>query len=176
MRAANTDFMQGFRYHVVANDGTGPDPLQPDVQADRDGHGSSGQAGFQSVTIPEISVEVAEYREGIFKYTEKYPGPPTVSDLTLMRGITKRDTAFYDMVMASVEGSEYRADITIYHYQRAEMDSATSATVGDTIRRIECGECFATRAKPAGDLDSMSGDVSLGEVDIAVEKFEIKYE
>jgi phage tail-like protein len=174
MRAANTDFMQNFRYHVVANDGDG-DPFQPSVQSDRDGHDTNGQAGFQSVTIPELSVEATEYREGIFKWTEKYPGPPTVSELTLMRGITKRDTTFYDMVMASVEGKKYRADVIIYHYQRSEMDLATSATVGDDIRRIECGECFAIRAKPNGDLDSTAGDVSLGEVDIAVEKFEVKY-
>jgi len=174
MRAANTDFMQNFRYHVVANNGDG-DPLQPAIQSDREGHETNGQAGFQSVTIPELSVEASEYREGISRWTEKYPGVPTVSDLTLMRGVTKRDTAFFDMVMASILGDEYRADVTIYHYQRSEMDLATSATVGDTIRRIECGECFATRAKPNGDLDSTAGDVSLAEVDIAVEKFDIKY-
>lgn len=174
MRAANTDLMQGFRYHVVADDGTG-DPLQPSYSEDRRGYEGGGQAGFQSVTIPELSVEASEYREGIFKWTQKYPGPPTVSELTMMRGITKRDTAFYDMVMASIDGQQYRADVTIYHYQRSEMQSANSGETGNEFRRIECGESFAIRAKPAGDLDSMAGDVSLAEVDMAVEHFELKY-
>lgn len=176
MRAASTDLMQGFRYHVVARqDGTDVDPLQGVEDGDIARGAGGAQAGFQSVTIPELSVEVAEYREGTFKWTQKYPGVPTISDITLMRGISKRDTSFYKMVKASIDGEEYRADVSIYHYQRAEMDLATSAEVGDDTREISCGYCFASRAKPAGDFDSNSGEVSLAEVDIAIEKFEIKY-
>jgi phage tail-like protein len=169
--------MQGFRYHVIAKRDDSPDdPLQGvEDAADARGGGPTTQAGFQSVTIPDLTVEVAEYREGTFKWSQKYPGPQTVSDITLMRGISKRDNAFYKMVMASIEGSEYRADVSIYHYQRSEMDLAMSADPGEDTREISCGECFATRAKPSGDFDSMSGEVSLGEVDLAIEKFEIKY-
>ena len=125
-RAAANDFMQGFRFHVVAQTATGLKPLE----LSRNEVAGGGQAGFQSVTIPEISVEPVEYREGIFKWTQKYVGPPTVSDCTLMRGIIKADTTFYDWVMDSVEGAEYRCEVTIYHYQRAEMDDATAAQVG----------------------------------------------
>lgn len=176
MRAANTDLMQGFRYHVVATqDGTDVDPLQGVDDGDIARGAGGTQAGFQSATIPELNVEIAEYREGTFKWTQKYPGVPTVSDITLMRGISKRDTSFFKMVMASIEGAEYRADVSIYHYQRSEMDLATSGEVGENTREVACGECFASRAKPAGDLDSMTSDVSLAEVDIAIEKFEIKY-
>lgn len=167
-RAESTDYMQGFRYHVVANNESGVDPLQPLVASDLDSHENKGQAGFQSVTLPELSVEAVEYREGIMKWTEKYPGVPTVSEVTLMRGVTRRDTAFFDMVMASIEGARYRATVIIYHYHRDEMGAEIGAESG---RRYECGECFAIRAKPAGDLDSTSGEVSLAEVDLAVEKF-----
>lgn len=176
MRAANTDMMQGFRYHVIANDGTGEDPLQATVNSDREGYESKAHAGFQSVTIPEISLEAAEYREGIWEWTQKYPGPPTVSEITLMRGITKRDTTFYDMVRASIRGQQYRADVTILHYQRAEMSKAVEASSEAGIRRFICGESFAIRAKPAGDFDSMAGDVSLSEMDLAVEQFDVAFE
>ena len=175
MRAANTDLMQGFRYHVIASDGSATDPLQTTPADDRKDYEANAVAGFQSVTIPELSVEAAEYREGIFVWTQKYPGPPTVSELTLMRGITRRDTAFYDMVMAAINGDQYRADVTILHYQRAEMGKAVNASSERGIRRIYCGESFAIRAKPAGDLDSMAGDVSLAEMDMAVEKFFINF-
>jgi len=176
MRAANTDVLQGFRYHVIAEDNSGRDLLQPKYSDDRTGYEGGGQAGFQSVTLPELSIEAAEYREGNFKWAQKLPGPPTVSDVTCMRGVTKRDTAFYDMAMASVDGDEYRVMITIYHYQRAEMADALKSEGNDTHRRIECGECFATRVKTEGDLDATAGDVSLAEVDIAVEHFTPKYE
>jgi phage tail-like protein len=168
--------MQGFRYHVKASrDGEPGDPLQG-ISGSAEARGSEDvDAGFQSVTIPELSVEISEYREGTFKWTQKYPGVPTISDITLMRGVTKRDTAFFDMVEASVIGAEYRANVSIYHYQRSEMDLATSGDPGEDVREVECGECFATRAKPAGDLDSMTSDVSLAEIDLAIEHFKIKY-
>jgi len=169
-RAAVDDLMQGFRFHVVATKQDTTNPLEFNRPGEFDG---AGQAGFQSVTIPELSVEATEYREGTFQWTQKYPGPPTVSDCTLMRGVAKADTTFYDWVRDSVDGEEYRCDVTIYHYQRTEMGSATQAEASDTFRRIECKNCFGIRAKPAGDFDSMSGEVSLAEVDFAVESFDV---
>ena len=176
MRAAKTDMLQGFRYHVTANIPGQSDPLQTVPNSDRADYATKGAAGFQSVTIPEISVEASEYREGIFKYTQKYPGPPTITEVTLMRGVTKRDTAFFDLVMASIDGKEYRADVTIYHYARDEMGLANAVETPSSVRRIICREAFAIRAKPEGDLDSMAGDVSLAEVDLAIESFELKPE
>ena len=171
-RAAVNDLMQGFRFHVVAAkaDAAATNPLESTRSGEFQG---GGQAGFQSVTIPELSVEPVEYREGTFKWTQKYPGPPTVSDCTLMRGIAKSDTTFYDWVKDSVDGDEYRCDVTIYHYQRTEMSEATKSATPDDVRRIECKNCIPTRAKPAGDFDSMSGEVSLGEVDFAMESFKV---
>jgi len=90
-----------------------------------------------------------------------------------MRGVAKSDTTFYDWVRDSVDGDEYRCDVTIYHYQRTEMASATQAEAGDDFRRIECKNCVPTRAKPAGDFDSMSGEVSLAEVDFSLESFDV---
>jgi phage tail-like protein len=177
MRAAATDMMQGFRYHVTASsNGGATDPLQTTPEADRDKYETKGHAGFQQVTMPELSVEASEYREGIMKWTQKYPGPPTVGEVTLSRGITKRDTAFFDMVMASIEGNEYRADVTIWHYQRTEMGMAQAAETSKTVRRLEAYDCFATMAKPSGDLEAMAGDVSLAEMTLAVEYFDVKYE
>lgn len=170
-RAAVDDLMQGFRFHVIASNSAGANPLEYNRPGEFEG---SGQAGFQSVTPPEITVEGAEYREGTFTWTQKYPGPPTVSDCTLIRGIAKADTAFYDWVRGSVDGKEYRCDVTIYHYQRSEMASAAQVEDGDTFRRIECKNCIPTRAKPTGDFDAMSGEVSLGEVDFAMESFTLE--
>ncbi len=166
MRAAAEDLMQGFRFHVTASTSVGADPLAFTTDP-----AEGAQAGFQSVTIPEVTTEAAEYREGTSKWTQKYPGPPTVSDCTLMRGIAMTDTAFFDWIMAALDGREYRADVTIWHYQRAEMDQALAA--GVSTRQYLCGNAFGIRAKPAGDFDSTSGEVSLAEVDFAMESLEV---
>ena len=174
MRAAVDDLMQGFRFHVTALNALGVDPLQT---PERGSHGEpfegGGQAGFQSVTLPELSLESTEYREGTFTWTQKYPGPPTVADCTLMRGVSKTDTAFFDWVMGTVNGAEYRSDVTIWHYQRAEMGQAAMSQTGTDMRRVMCHNCIPTRVKPAADFDSMSGEVSLAEVDFALESFEL---
>jgi len=172
MRAAVNDLMQGFRFHVIATNSDSENPLEFNRKGEFEG---GGVAGFQSVTMPELTVEAQEYREGTMKWTQKYPGPPTVSDCTLMRGVAKRDTTFYDWVMDSVEGNEYRCDVTIYHYHRTEMGAANQSETSDDFRRVECKNCVPTRAKPAGDLDSMSGEVSMAEVDFAMESFKVEY-
>ena len=170
MRAAVDDLMQGFRFHVTASNAGGVDPLQFTREGEYEG---AAQAGFQSVTLPEITVEATEYREGTFKWTQKYPGPPTVSDCTLMRGVTKGDTQFHQWVMGSVDGAEYRCDVTIWHYQRAEMGQANQAETSNDMRRVECHNCVPIRSKPGADFDSMSGEVSMAEVDYAMEWFDV---
>ncbi len=173
MRPAKTDMMQGFRYHVTSANASGVDLFQSTPASDRDNYEAKAVAGFNQVTMPELSVEVAEYREGNSIWAMKFPGPPTVSELSLMRGITKRDTAFHQMVMASVNGQEYRCDVTIWHYQRTEMADAVAGTTDKSKhRRIECGECFATTAK-VGDFDATASEVSIAETTIAIEKFDI---
>lgn len=172
MRAQANDFMQGFRYHVVARTASGVDPLD-EV---RSGHGV--HAGFQSVTLPEISTEASEYREGTFKWTEKYPGVPVVSPMTLIQGITKKSNAFYNTVMAALNGEEYRLDVTVYHFHRGDIGSADYVDISkidsDKVRRYECYNAFGTRAKPAGDLDSMASEVSLAEIDLEMESFKVE--
>jgi len=172
-RAAVNDAMQGFRFHAVATRAgdIGGNPLN----ISRDDFAGGNEAGFQSITIPELNVEAVEYREGTFKWTQKYPGPPTVGNCTLIRGVIKKDTKFFDWVKDSVDGQEYRCDVVIYHYQRTEMDSANIGEAGTDFRRLECRNCIPTRAKPMGDFDSTSGEVSMAEVDFEMESFVVKH-
>jgi len=172
MRAAVDDLMQGFRFHVTAVNWDQIDLLQPVPSRPGEFEGG-GQAGFQSVTLPELSIEATEYREGTFMWTQKYPGPPTVSDCTLMRGVAMTDTAFFDWVMTSVNGAQYRSDVTIWHYQRTQMGSGPAPLQSTDVRKVFCRNCIPTRVKPAADFDSMSGEVSLAEVDFAMESFEL---
>jgi len=161
-RTESSDPLHGFRFHV-----------RTETEAGQFSDSELGEAGFQSCTLPELSTESVEYREGHLTYTKKFPGVPTVSNLTLMRGVTKTDTSFYDWVLTAIEGGEYRTNLTVYHWHR---DGKTSGQIADlnAARKYNCYECFPSRCKPAADLDATSSEVSLAEVDVEVEYFEIE--
>jgi len=193
-RPAATDPLHAFRFHA-SMDSSSPvlgipgasaaDVLQP-VSADA-GHiaGQGAQAGFQSITAPELTQEIAEYREGIRTYTQKFPGVPSVNDITLIRGAARLDTSFFAWILAAAEGDEYRGDLIIDHIQRPRRDVAISgrdAQMAGTEIEITAAnskkyilrEAFPTRVKIAGDLDASTSDVSVAELDVAYERFDVK--
>lgn len=159
-RTEASDPLHSFRFHVRTETEAGQ-------YTDSDG----GEAGFQSCTLPELSAESVEYREGHYTFTRKFSGVAQVSDISMMRGVTKQDTSFFDWMWTAVTGGEYRTNLTIYHWHR---DGKTHGSISDLTkaRKYNCYECFPTRCKPAGDLDATSGDVSIAELDIAVEYFD----
>jgi phage tail-like protein len=176
-RAAATDPLHSFRFHVTAGnvDGLDGDPLQPGAGHDAGGIiGEQAQSGFQAVTTPEYTVEVAEYREGVKTYTEKYPGIPTTNDITLTRGAAKADTAFFDWVLAAIEGAEYRSDVSVFHATRAGRSFPYDATADFAASNSKLYRLFNAvpiRVKVAADMDASTSDVSLAEIDIAYERF-----
>lgn len=183
-RSSSQDFLQGFRFQVeMLGDGPNYFTLDSDA-ASRPG----GRAGFQSCTLPEVSAEAVEYREGTFKYTRKFSGVAQVTDVSLMRGICLNDSALFSWMMDAVGGGEHRRDITIKQFTRGALFSPSGAngalsepTEGDyagtaeatQARSYNCFECIPIRCKPGADLDSSSADVSIQELDIAIEYFTI---
>ncbi len=168
-RAESSDFLQNFRFHVRVF--TGHDFLKFDPGE----VGVSSEAGFQSVTIPEETFEMAEYREGIYKYTKKFPGPPTFTDVSLMRGIVRNDSGFYRWAASQRGGGPYRADIAIDHHHRDDQPIGVGETIAQTAARSYlCYECAIVRAKPGADLDATSGEVSMAECDFALEYYELQ--
>lgn len=162
-RAQETDYMQGMNFHVTSAD--------EDFLAFREGGAEllGGVASFKSVTIPDISVETVEYREGTFTWTRKQPGIPTVTNVSMLQGVTRRNTLMFDIMMRILNGEEYRTDLVVHHFHRDEPKVGSGA-VNVAGRRYLLRECYSERAKPAGDLDAMSGEVSIAEIDFVVEE------
>lgn len=154
-RAAQDDFMQSFRFHVVENDFL------------------STIAGFNSVTLPELSVDPVEFREGNRIYTVKQPGVPTVSDLSLTAGVLRTGTEIWDMVQAYLRGEEYRTQLRVKIYHHIDINGQEFSFEGDSAKVLICNEAFVMRAKPLGDLDATSGEIMMREVDFSVEYFDI---
>jgi len=188
-RAAASDPLHNFRYHVRSvNAPTIPgagatDILQPDGTEAGYVIGEGSEAGFSSVTIPEITVEQAEYREGIRVYTMKFPGVPTIADITLQRGVARNDTAFFNWVLAAIEGNEYRCDMNIFHVQRPALESVQDTSKGANIdvtgdgivsKIYKCRECSPARVKLAGDLDATTSDISIAELDVSLERVDVE--
>ena len=182
-RPETTDFLQNFRFHVkvaaVSSDAPNFDPL---TYKQSDGPGIGGEAGFQSVSIPDVTIESTEYREGTYKYTKKFPGPPTIGDVSLMRGVVRNDTKFFEWAISTISGGAYRADIDILQFSRSPLPVAASISSNEyssvdtqpPARIYHCYNCLPTRAKPAGDLDATSGEVSMAECDFALEYFTVE--
>jgi len=164
LRNATTDYFHNFRFHASTVGPGGIDYLD------------SQEAGFNTCTTPEYTLEATEYREGIYVYTRKFPGLPTVSDVTLGRGVTRRESSFYEWMIRCIEGGEYRATLTIYHYHRVGFDPGEQASREDQnfAKKYVCYNCIPIRLKIAGDLDATAADVSIAEMDVAMERFEVQ--
>lgn len=186
-RPAASDPLHAFRFHARSVNppsisGAGSDILQPDGTEFGYHIGDGVEAGFNSITMPEITVEHAEYREGIRVYTMKFPGVPTIAEITLNRGVARYDTAFFNWVLAAIEGNEYRSDIVVYHVQRPADEHTADTSKGPNIdvtgegiisKQYNLYECSPARVKIAGDLDASTSDVSLAELDVSFERFDI---
>jgi len=151
------DYLQSMKYHIVGvptNGNTFP----------------ITSAGFSAVTIPEMTAEVAEYREGLTKFTIKQGGIPAVSDVTLSKGVVKGESDFCKWMLDFISGNEYRYDFTIHHLHR---DDFAEETPFGTVK-YEIKNAIPIRVKPGGDLDASTSDISIREMDIACEWFDIE--
>lgn len=164
-RAYAQDFLHSMRFHANVI-GVGGQPRL-----------NTPQAGFSACSTPEQTVEAVEYREGQYVYSRKYPGIASMSDITLSRGVARKDGSFYAwMVDCAQGGAEYRADIDIRHYHREAMTgSPTGIDLNLNPARIyHVHEAFPIRHKAAADLDATASEISITELDVACEFFTVE--
>lgn len=182
-RTVSTDFLHSMRFHVrIMGDNAAGYLLGGTRKVDL------ADAGFTNCSLPEISVEPVTYREGNFIYERKFAGLPTVSDVTLQRGVARGDSSFWKWAQAAAEGGpvpgtgNYRENVQIDHYHREQalsggpnIQTFNIGTSGaNPARRYKCFESFAIRHKVAGDLDSTASEISMMELDFAMEYFTVE--
>jgi len=188
-RPAATDYLHSMRFHVaviaVGSGGNDAGYLQGGTGYSAEGMGLA-QAGFTTCSIPDLTIESVEYKEGTFIYPRKYPGNPALGECTFGRGVTRGDSSFWNWAVNSVEGSasvEYRADLDIYHYHRDQILPTAQTTSGNPSATIDQAsisriyhlfETFPTMCKPAGDLDATSSEISIQEMTCAVERMTVE--
>lgn len=155
-RAASTDPYLNFRFHVTDPAGGNLDPV----------------AGFTTVSLPEVSVDPAEYREGVFRWTQKYPGVPTVSEVQLMKGTFKRESDFWAWVLRVINGgvAEYRTDLMVQEFHIQDEFGIN----GRPSRIMRVRECWPSTVKPMADKDSTGAEVAIQELTLTVEEMDIE--
>jgi phage tail-like protein len=157
-RGIQTDPFQNFRFHLIdlAAVDAGSKPFFDKA------------AGFMSVNLPNITLDPAEYKTGIMKFKQKFPGPPTVADVSLTQGIFRGESPLYQWVLDIINGGvSYRRDLALYHYHI--QDSPTD----QPARIIRLMNCWPTDLKPNPDYEASSSDVSVLEMTLACEQFTI---
>lgn len=154
-RSIETDPFHNFRFHLVDPAGGNLDPV----------------AGFMSVTMPDVAVEEAPYREGVFRWTQKFPGIPTVGDVTLNKGVFKRDSDFFNWVLKVINGGqEYRTELILQQYHIADEFGIN----GTPTRITRLREVWGKQAKPTGDLDATASAVMVQSLTVSVEEFDVE--
>lgn len=177
-----SDFLHGFRFHVTFNGLSGGS--QPDTTP---GPGGVIAAGFTACSIPEVTEEAVEYREGHYIYAQKMVGIPKVGDIALKRGVALLQSPLWTWVKDTIEGnSEYRADVSILHLHRNAKPQTTSETVNPmpiatttgptaptSYLEYACANAFPISYKAASDLDGTASEISIQELTLATESFDI---
>jgi phage tail-like protein len=124
-------------------------------------------AAFASISTPEITTDIVEYRDGMSVLTKKQPTWPTFAPITFIRGVVRGDSEFFNWMDAAVGGVPYRADIEIQHFHRVGW------FINQPARRYKLLETMPERVKVSTDLDALSGDISLAELDVSFEGLDL---
>jgi hypothetical protein len=117
--------------------------------------------GFANVNIPEITYDVVEYRAGDApSYRNRPLGLPTFNEVSLQRGKLTGEVNILKTIISNnntLFGHRYLVIIEHYHPKEKTIIKLYNAVI--------------SRIKVDGDLDSMSSDVSLVELDFTYEYF-----
>lgn len=138
--------------------------------------------GFRSATIPEISVETKDIKEGSYEYKRSVPLSASVGDIDLHQGVQFFNSDFYDWVIATIRGKkQMRRSIMLIHFSTAALlgghtgDSPLGSVVNQFIplndllgyfpaRAWMLKDCIPIRYKAGTDFDALGAEVSIAEV------------
>jgi len=138
-------------------------------------------AGFSSITMPEITVELDTINEFNSTTPHHEYSNSTYSNMTLSRGSRIYDSSFYNWIKSFIDGSDIvRRNLLLIHYTGVliEKPSVMSFPIPETVDGTYLpakfwllSGCVPTRYKAGSDFDAKTGEVSISELDIAMRLF-----
>jgi hypothetical protein len=136
--------------------------------------------GFQSITMPEVTLEVDEIKQVNSMYKRYAYSGGSVGAITLTRGARAYDDTFnlwvdrairgYDMVPRNLLLIQFTG-INVANALGLSVDLPTAIQAWEVAQFLPgrawlLWDCIPTRYKAGTDMDAMSGDVSIMELDI----------
>ena len=173
-RTQLNDFLQAGRFHVLDVSFSFPPVLLPVF-------------GFRGCTLPELSINIREIVEGNYEYPRKVVSGASVGNITLQQGVSLFNSDFWDWARKTVVGNKPPKDLMIVQFTQMGSQQNLVDTFLPSATQIPPGlefaaripgrawvlkKCRPTRYKPGTDFDGMSQEVSIAELDLAVEEFE----
>lgn len=139
--------------------------------------------GFQGITMPEVTLEVDEVKQVNSMYKKYLYSGGSVGVITLMRGCRVYDDTFWQWINRAVRGIDMMPrNLLLVQYTDINMSAYTGVDVSlpVAIQAWEVAQfvpgrawllwnCIPTRYKAGTDLDAMSGEVSIMELDVQPE-------
>lgn len=156
-RSIQADPYQANRFHVIDSEGK-----------------LNSIGSFFTCSLPEITTNVVEYKGGTSRKKKKMLGDPEYSDVDLTKGVFKKDTALYKWMMDGIKGREYRTDVEILEFHQSDVENLDNFANAQPTRKIKLLNAMATRMKPGSDKDAQSDEVSIEEVTISIEDFDVE--
>jgi phage tail-like protein len=140
---------------------------------------------FQSITMPELTLETDEVKQVNSMYKRYVYSGGSVGAITLTRGARVYDDTFWQWASRAVRGIDMMPrNLLLIQYTNINLASYAGDTVEMPVlcqawevaqflpgRAWLLWDCIPTRYKAGSDLDAMSGDVSIMEIDLQMSAF-----
>ena len=138
--------------------------------------------GFQSLSMPEVSVEFRDINEGNWPHAHRIPMTRmSTGDVTLSQAVFANSSDFYTWIFQALYGrGAPRRNFQIVHLGR----SSDIALVGSVFfgvprwgeaRYIRLFGCLPVTWRPGSDFDANGAEVSLEELTINVERIDLEF-
>lgn len=144
----------------------GPAPLVFGFKAIKSAISQGNFIGFQSMTVPEMTIETKEIRQGNWPYVHKVYGGHTMgSQVTLSQAVLPLALDSYAWYLQASNGLlGPRRNFLLTH---TRLDRALPARV------LSCQGCVVESWKPASDFDAMDSSVSIESLTFFVQKLDV---
>lgn len=131
--------------------------------------------GFQTISMPEVGIELRDVVEGNWPYPHRVPiTRAQTSDVTLTQAVFRNSSDFYAWIFQALWGrGAPRRNFAIVHLGRG-------GRVGEALdvwaerRTIRLLRCVPVTWKPGSDFDANAAEVSLEELTMHVERIDLE--
>jgi len=167
-RSIDTDPLMVANFALMELSSDGPSLRKGGVLPLSRGRSSSNgiYIGFQSISMPEVSVEYQDITEGNWPYPHKVPlTKASTGDVTITQAVVPTSSDFYVWIFQTLWGrGAPRRHLSIVHLDSGKLASG---------RQIGLYNCMPVSYTPGSEFDANSAEVSIESLTFNVERIEI---